>query len=142
MDWNAVSDAIATVCKTATGITAVDFVPDELPNAALYVGEIDVEFDQTFRRRVNSTRKGTDQATITIRILVARSTDKYALRKLRTYMGGSGSKSIADALSASRNLNGTVHDSHMKRMRGNRLFDVGGSKFYGVELDLFVIGDA
>jgi len=142
VDWNLVSDAIADLAREATGIVALEFVPDELPNEALYVGEIDAEFDQTFRRRQGSTRKGTDQATLTIRILVARSTDKFALKKLREYMGGSGLKSVAQALANDRTLKGTVHDSHLKRMRGNRMFDVGGSKFYGVELDLFVIGDA
>lgn len=142
MNWNSVADAIASIAHVASGINAIDFVPDELPNEALYVGEIDVDFDQTFRRRQGSTRKGTDQATITIRVLVARSTDKHALRRLRTYMAGSGTSSIAEALANNRTLNGTVHDSHLKRMRGNRLFDVGGSKFYGVELDLFVVGDA
>ncbi len=142
MDYNAVADAIASIAHDGTGINALDFVPDELPNEALYVGEIDVELDVTFRRRQGGQRRGTDQATITVRVLVARSTDKFALRKLREYMGGTGPKSLVDCLSANRTLNDTVHDSHVKRFRGNRLFDVGGSKFYGVEVDLFVIGDA
>lgn len=139
MDWNAVSDAIATIAKTETGINALDYVPDSLPAVAMYVGEIDVELDMTFRR---SGRRGTDQATITLRILVARSDDKHALRKLREYMGGSGPKSIIKALASNRSLNGTVHDSQAKRMRGNRLFVVGEQRYYGVEIDLFVLGDA
>lgn len=144
MDYNAIADAIAYRCRLETGINALDYVPDSLPSAAMYVGEIDVELDGTFRR---GGRRGTDQATITLRILVARSTDKYALRKLREYMSSPGPASIIDALAKWRALPGeddvpTVHDSQCKRMRGNRLFTVGEQRFYGVEIDLFVIGDA
>lgn len=145
MDLNAIALAIESIVETDTGLNALDYVPDALPSAALYVGEMDIELDVTFRRRRAAgvtTRQGTDQGTITCRILVARSTDKYAVRKMRDYMAGSGAESVAEALTNNRTLNGTVHDSHLKRLRGNRLFEVGGARFYGVELDLFVIGAA
>lgn len=146
MDWNAVAVALETAAKT-TGINALDYVPDSLPSEAFYVGEMDVDFDQTFRRMVSNgdgtfRRTGTDQATITCRILVARSTDKFAVRKMRAYMAGSGATSICEAISQDKTLGGTVHGSQVKRMRGNRLFDVGSVKFYGVEIDVFVIGAA
>lgn len=144
MDWNAISKAIAYRIKQETDLNALDHVPDSLPSVAMYVGEIDAELDVTFRRGI---RQGTDQATITLRVLVARSDDKYALRKLREYMSSPGANSVIDALAKHRQLPGetgvpTVHDSQVKRMRGNRLFQVGERRFYGVELDLFVIGDA
>lgn len=139
MDYNAIALATADIVHDATGIDALDYVPDALPNTAFYVGEMDMELDVTFRRGI---RQGTDKGTITLRILIARSTDKYALRKLREYMSSPGTKSVLDALAVNRTLRGTVHDSHAKRMRGNRLFQVGEKKYYGVEIDLFVIGDA
>lgn len=139
MDFNAIADKIAEIAHTTTQINALDYVPDSLPSEALYVGEIDIEHDVTFRKGV---RKGTDQATITIRVLVARSTDKFAIRKLRAYMSSGNAQSIVDGLASDRSLGGTVHDSQCKRSRGNRLFVVGEAKFYGVEIDLFVIGDA
>lgn len=143
MDYNAIAQAIAFRCHLETGINALDHVPDSLPSVAMYVGEIDAELDVTFRR---NGRRGTDQATLTLRILVARSDDKYALRKLREFMSD-GPESVVEALAKWRHLPGaddvnTVHDSQVKRMRGNRLFQVGERRFYGVELDLFVIGDA
>lgn len=144
MDWNAIALALEAAAKT-TGINALDHVPDSLPNEAFYVGEMDIEMDVTFRRAraVGEThRTGTDQGTITCRVLVARSTDKYAVRKMRSYMAGSGVTSVAEAIAADPTLSGSVHSSQVKRMRGNRLFEVASKQFYGVEIDVFVIGDA
>ena len=144
MDWNAVCDAIETKVETVAGINAFSEVPDSLPTIGFYVGEIDVELNITMRgrRTPSGPRRGSDQANITCRILVARYDDKQALRKLRSFMAGSGAASVIDALELDRTLGGTVDDSRCVSMRGNRLFDVGGTKYYGVEIDLFVIGDA
>lgn len=146
MDWNAIAIELERAAAT-TGINAIDHVPDSLPSEAFYVGEMDVTLDVTFRKNTvgvggRITRVGTDQGMITCRILVARSTDRYAVRKMRKYMAGSGLTSVAEALIQDKTLGGTVHSSQLKRLQGNRLFDVGGSKFYGVEMDIFVIGPA
>lgn len=140
MDYNEIAEALSAAAKT-TGINAMDYVPDSLPSEAFYVGEIDIDTNVTFGRRTG-TRRGTDQATITCRILVARSTDQWALKKCRTYMSGSGTTSIIQAIQADRTLGGTVHDSMVRGFRGNRLFNVGEKKYYGIEIDVFVIGDA
>jgi len=144
MDWNAICDALEAKAETVPGINAFSEVPDSLPTIGFYVGEIDVELNIVMRgkRTPGGPRRGSDQAHITCRILVARYDDKQALRKLRSFMGGHGAASVVDALELDRTLNGTVDDSRCVSMRGNRLFDVGNTKYYGVELDLFVIGDA
>jgi hypothetical protein len=144
MDWNAVAEGLVKAAKT-TGINAIEWVPDALPNApTFYVGEIDAELDITFRSAPTGgiTRVGNDQATITCRVLVAKSTDRFALKKLRDFMGGSGVDSIIQAIANDKTLDGSVHGSHVKRMRGNRLFQVGDKRYYGVEFDVFVIGPA
>lgn len=140
MDFNAIAEALVEKAKL-TDINALEQVPDSLPSEAFYVGEIDIDVNRTFGSR-SGTRTGTDSAMITCRILVARSTEKWALRKLRTYMGGSGVSSITQALQGDKTLNGTVDSSVVKAIRGNRMFDVGGLKYYGVEIDIFVIGAA
>lgn len=144
MDWNAVADALEAKAETVPGISAFSEVPDSLPSIGFYVGEIDVDLNIVMRgkRAPGGPRRGSDQANITCRILVARYDDKQALRKLRTFMKGGGPTSIIDAIELDRTLNNTVDDSCCKAMRGNRMFEVGAAKYYGVELDIFVIGDA
>ncbi len=148
MDFNAVAAGLEASAKTA-GLNAFSHVPDSLPTWAFYVGEIDVDLDVTFRRRGgSSTRRGTDQATITCRVLVARYDDKQALIKLREYMSGSGPESLVQAIGDNRKListkypSGACDDSQVKTLRGNRMFQVGQERYYGVELDVFVIGEA
>lgn len=141
MDWNAVCSAIETIVQTATGINALDHVPDDLPNTALYVGEIDFKPNITFGSR-SAPRRGTDEATITLRVLVARSTDKHAVRKMREYCNGSGLKSLVQAIQGNKTLNDTVDGNKVESIRGNRIFTVGESKFYGAEIEVYVIGAA
>jgi hypothetical protein len=140
MNWNDVASGLEAAAE-ATGINALDYVPDDLPNTAFYVGEMDIDVNQTFGSR-SGTRRGTDSATITCRVLVARSTGKYAIRKLREYMGGSGVKSLVQAIQADKTLGGSCDSSKVLAIRGNRLFTVGEAKFYGVEIEVFVIGAA
>lgn len=140
MDLNAIAEAL-TACAVATGLNALDYVPDTLPNTAFYVGEMDIDPNATFGSR-SGTRRGTDRVTVTCRVLVARSTDKDALRKSRNYMAGSGVKSLIQRIQADATLDGTCHSSKVERISGNRMFDVAGVKYYGVEIDVFAIGAA
>jgi hypothetical protein len=140
MDWNAIALGLEAAAET-TGLNALDYVPDDLPNTAMYVGEMEIDPNITFGSRTG-TRRGTDQGTITCRVLVARSTDKYAIRKMRQYMAGSGVKSLIQAFQADKTLGGSCSSSKVARISGNRLFNVGEAKFYGCEIDVFVIGAA
>lgn len=144
MDFNAIADALEATAQTIPGVNAFSEVPDSLPTIGFYVGEMDITPNITMRgqRSGGGLRRGTDEATITCRILVARFNEKTALRKLREYMGGAGMLSLLDAIEQNRDLNDTVHDSKITSIRGNRMFDVGGEKYYGVEFDLYVIGDS
>jgi len=143
MDWNAICAQIATDLRAIDGINAFDTVPDSVPTIASIVGEIDIDLNVTMKRaRSNTTRVGTDQANITIRILVARYNDQQAIKKLRDYMSGSGPYSVVQALENDRKLNGLVHDSRVVDMKGNRLFTIGDDRYYGIDATMFVIGDA
>jgi len=144
VDYNAIADALEAAAETVPGLNAFSEVPDELPTIGFYVGEIDVQPNITMRgrRTTGGPRRGADQATITVRVMVARYDDRAALRKLRDFMAGKGAESVMDAIELDRTLGGTVDDSKIVSMRGNRLFTVGQSRYYGVELDIFVIGDA
>jgi hypothetical protein len=145
MDWNAVALELEALAET-TGINALDYVPDDLPNTAFYVGEMDIEPNQSFNKKLPSGhRAGVDQGTVTCRILVARSTDKFAVRKMRKYLASTGTTSLIEAFQDpvnQRNPEKPWSGIKVVSIRGNRLFNVGESKFYGAEIEVFVIGAA
>lgn len=153
MNWNTVATALEAIVESVSytqdgklhKINALDYVPDDLPNVGLYVGEMDIEPNQAFNKtKPDGSRAGTDQATITLRLLVARSTDKYAIREMRRWLGGSGTDSLIQAIQKTNGQPALYPWSGIKvmAMRGNRLFNVGEAKFYGTEIDVFVIGAA
>lgn len=144
MDWNAVALALEAVAESVD-INALDYVPDSLPNTGLYVGEMDIQPNQTFNKvRGDGSRIGTDQAVITLRLLVARSDDKHAIRKMRQWLAGSGDQSLIEAIQKTNGRHAEFPWSGIKvqSMRGNRVFVVGEAKYYGTEIDVFVIGPA
>jgi len=144
MDWNAVASDLEAIAETC-GISALDYVPDDLPNKCLYIGEMDIEPNQTMNSvDGNGRRRGTDQGVVTLRLLIARSTDKHSIRKMREFLAGGGTNSLIQAIQATNNQSATYAWSGIKvqSMRGNRLFNVGEAKFYGTEIDVFVIGAA
>ncbi len=153
MDWNAAALKLEEVCQSVSWVVAgktykvnaIDVVPDDLPNTGLYVGEIDVTPNVAFNKTdPDGNRVGVDSANITLRFLVARSTDKYAIRKMRAFMAGSGDASLIQAIQATNRRPTEFPWSGIKvaALRGNRLFNVGESKYYGVEIEVFVTGAA
>lgn len=144
MDWNIVAEALEAEME-ACGLNALDYVPDELPTFGAYVGEMDIEPNQSFNsKKPDGSRKGTDAATITLRVLVARSTDKYAIRKMRAFLAGSGAQSLIQRLQETNGHPADYPWSGIKVVsaRGNRLFVVGQKKYYGTEIDIYVTGAA
>lgn len=155
MNWNTAALQLEQIAQsvtwvdddgTARKIEALDYVPDDLPNTGLYVGEIDVNVNETFNKINPATghRIGTDSATITLRLLVARETDRHAIRKMRAFMNGSGDASLIEALQKTNAQPQTYVWSGLKVVacRGNRLFSVGESKYYGTEIEIYVTGAA
>jgi hypothetical protein len=144
MDWNVAATKIEEIARSV-GLNALDYVPDDMPNTAFYVGEMDVEPNQSFNKTLpDGTRAGIDKADITCRVLVARSSDKGAIRKLRQYGNGSGDKSLIEAIQKTNGQPDAYPWSGIvvRSVRTNRLFVVGESKFYGTEFELSVIGAA
>jgi hypothetical protein len=144
MDWNTVAEQLEQIAESK-GINALAYVPDDLPNKAFYVGEMDIEPNQAFnKRKPDGSRAGTDQANITCRLLVARSTDRHAIIEMRKWLTGGGDTSLLEAFQATNANPQTYEWSGIKviAMRGNRLFNVGEAKFYGTEFEIFVIGAA
>lgn len=134
MDLNAVALGLAANASTVPELNALDWVPDSVPDNAFLVGEMDITFDRTFGR-------GCDELIVTCRVLVARSDDKSGQQKLRTFMRGGGVTSVKKAIESDKTLGGKCDSLHVRSAKGNRLFTVGEARYYGVEFEVFVIGD-
>lgn len=144
MDWNAAALKLEAICE-GLGLNALDYVPDSLPNTAAYVGEMDIEPNQVMNKtKPDGSRMGVDSATIMLRLLVARSDDKHALRKLREHMNGSGDKSLIEAIQETNRRPTEFPWSGIKVMsiKANRLFIVGEARYYGTEIEIYVTGAA
>lgn len=134
MDLNEVALGLAANVSQVPEVNPLDYVPDAIPDNAFMVGEIDIAFDKTFGR-------GSDELTITCRLFTSRADDKSGQQKLRSFMMGGGITSIKKAIESDRTLGGACDDLRVTSARGNRLFVVGETRYYGVEFEVFVIGD-
>lgn len=134
MDLNAVALGLAANASTVGELNALDYTPDSFAEPAFLVGEMDVEFDGTFSR-------GSDTLTVTCRVMVSRADDESGVFKLREFMAGGGVQSVKQAIESDPQLGGACDDLRVRRARGNRLFTVGETRYYGVEFEVFVIGD-
>lgn len=140
---NAIADAVRAGITLPTGIgklTCTGYVPDAVVAPCFFVGEVDVNFDQTMGR-------GTDELLITCRVLAAHADDRSGQRILDAMLSGSGPASLKAAFTAARGapgelaLGGLADDIHLQRVQGYRWYEHAGSSYVGAELAVKVIGD-
>lgn len=140
MDIKAIRKALADVVRDAVpSLNCFGYLPESIPEPCFYVGEVEIDFDRTFRR-------GLDEALITCRVLTGRSDDRAGQEALDRYLSGSGEHSIKAAIEAARGapgeaaLGGLCDDLHVRRVQAYRLFLVGEVYYYGAEIIVRVIG--
>ena len=140
---DAIADAVRTGVVLPAGIgklTCTGYVPDSVVAPCFFVGEVDVNYDQTMGR-------GTDELLITCRVLAGRADDRSAQRILDGMLSGAGAASLKVAFQAARGapgqlaLGGLADDIHLQRVQGYRWYEHQGSSYVGAELVVKVIGD-
>jgi hypothetical protein len=146
MQISLVRDAIADAARVVVlpagigKLTCMGYVPDAIVAPCFFVGEVDVNFDQTMGR-------GTDELMFTCRVLAGRADDRSAQRILDALLSGAGEASLKQALEAARGapgelaLGGLADDLHLQRVQGYRWYEHQGSSYVGAELAVKVIGD-
>lgn len=140
---DAIADAVRAGVVLPTGIgalTCTGYVPDAMVAPCFYVGEVDVNYDQTHGR-------GLDELLITCRVLAGRADDRSAQRILDGMLSGAGQASLKAAFETARGapgqlaLGGLADDIHLQRVQGYRWYEHQGSSYVGAELAVRVIGD-
>jgi hypothetical protein len=135
--------AAASVIVLPAGIgklTCTGYVPDSIVAPCFFVGETDVNYDQTMGR-------GTDELIITCRVLAGLADDRSAQQILDAMLSGAGPASLKQAIEAARGapgelaLGGLADDLHLQRVQGYRWYEHQGSSFVGAEFVIKVIGD-
>lgn len=117
---------LATRLATISGLRVAAEQPDN-PNPPIAVIIPDLtRYDDTFQR-------GMDTTTFRIILIVSRAAEKYAQRKLDTYVSTTGSTSIKAAIEGDRTLGGTVFDCRVTEMRNYGQISVGDVTYLGCE---------
>jgi hypothetical protein len=94
-----VRNGLKTNLTTITGLRCFDIIPDSVPLPAAVVGQLDLTFDTSMAR-------GLDTAEIEILLIVGRMSERAGQNKLDGYLAGSGSSSIKAAIEADKTLGG------------------------------------
>ncbi|MEU6098966.1 hypothetical protein [Streptomyces sp. NPDC047079] len=145
MQISQVRDALADAARVVVlpdgigKLTCTGFVPDSVVTPCFFVGEVDINYDQTMGR-------GTDELLFTCRVLAGRADDRSSQRVLDALLSGAGVASLKQAIEAARGapgqmaLGGVADDLHLERVQGYRWYEHAGSSYVGAELAVKVIG--
>ncbi|UUV29139.1 hypothetical protein NQK81_30755 [Amycolatopsis roodepoortensis] len=133
MDIAAVKAAAAAAVDTIEGLRCFPFVPDAISPPAFFVAEVEVEYDTTFGR-------GMDTVYLTCRLLVSHATDRTGQEQLDGYLRGAGPLSVKQALEADPSLGGVCDAVRVQRVSGYGLYEHSNSHYYGAEWRVLIIG--
>jgi hypothetical protein len=122
---------IATNLLTITGLRAADTVPDNPQPPVAIVQPNSIEYDRTFRR-------GLDQYSFTVTVIVGRASERSAQRLLDVYCSGTGSSSVKTAIESNRTLTGLIQDLRVTAMRNYGTISLGDVTYLAAEFDLIV----
>lgn len=140
MDIHAVRQALADAVNTIAEVNCFAYVPDNFVPPAFVVGEVDINFHQSYGELT--------ELLVTCTIYVSASTDRSGQLSLDNYLARTGSSSIKAAIEATRNpgvsaLSGTADDVAVTRVTGYRRYSSGETSqrtYYGAEFTVRVIG--
>lgn len=137
MDLDLVRERLAALGLTVEGILRADpYSPDSISEPHLYVGEMLIQYDQTFG--------GLMDVEFTVRVLASHADDEAGQSLLNTFVRPTGPTSVKAALEGTpgvpQTLGGACDDLHVPRMQGHRLYKVGEHVYLGAEWPVRVIG--
>jgi hypothetical protein len=125
---------LAAAAAAVPGLNATPYAPDRAEEPAFYPGESDIDFDRTFG-------SGVDEAIVTCYLLVSAAEDRDGQARLDRFLGR-GPESVLAALKADTTLGGRCMDLRVRGVRAYRTYQSGDDRFYGAQLQVYVIGQA
>lgn len=126
MSIGAIRDGIATNLRNIPGLRAAPELIDN-PNPPVALIQLDnIEYDGAFA-------KGLVTYTFTIMIIVARTVERDAQRRLDAFALDSGAQSVKAAVESDKTLNGAAFDVRVERMNNINSLQLGDATYVVAE---------
>lgn len=129
--------ALAAACATVVvppddrALDARPYVPDSVIPPCAYPAESSGTYDDTL--------DGTGAAVVTMRVLTSRGESAAGQAALDALLASSGPSSIKAAIEVDPTLGGACSSVVVDGWDGYQLYDVGGTEYYGAELQIGVL---
>lgn len=130
-DIVAVREALAGRLSGINGLRASATVLDAIAPPAAVVGEVEIDFDQSFAR-------GLDELRFKVRLYASRASERSGQQTLDSYLAGSGTKSVKANLEADKTLSGVVETLIVRSVTGYGVYEVAGTLYLGAEFAITV----
>lgn len=133
MSISQIRTALATNLATITGLRTAAEIPD-LPNPPIAVVSLDsVNYDQAFA-------KGMTSYTFTITVIVGRSAEREAQRKLDGYITP-GANSVKNAIESNKTLGGYAYDCRVVSMNSVGSVTISDTTYLAADFTVTVIAN-
>jgi hypothetical protein len=133
MSITAIRTALATNLATIPGLRTAAEIPD-LPNPPIAVVSLDsVTYDQAFA-------KGMTSYNFTVTVIVGRSAEREAQRKLDGYISP-GTNSVKNAIESNKTLGGNAYDCRVVSMNSVGSVTISDTTYLAADFSVTVIAN-
>jgi hypothetical protein len=133
MSISQIRTALATNLATIPGLRTAAEIPD-LPNPPIAVVSLDsVSYDQAFA-------KGMTSYTFTVTVIVGRSAEREAQRKLDAYITP-GANSVKNAIESNKTLGGYAYDCRVVSMNSVGSVTISDTTYLAADFTVTVIAN-
>jgi hypothetical protein len=133
MSITQIRSALATNLATISGLRTAAEIPD-LPNPPIAVVSLDsVTYDQAYA-------KGMTNYTFTITVIVGRSAEREAQRKLDGYISP-GANSVKNAIESNKTLGGYAYDCRVVSMNSVGSLTISDTTYLAADFTVTVIAN-
>jgi hypothetical protein len=133
MSITAIRTALANNLGTISGLRTAAEIPD-LPNPPIAVVSLDsVTYDQAYA-------KGMTNYTFTVTVIVGRSAEREAQRKLDGYISA-GANSIKNAVESDKTLGGNAYDCRVVSMNSVGSVTISDTTYLAADFTVTVIAN-
>jgi hypothetical protein len=132
-DISAIASGLAAALAVIPKLRTQPEILDTVPVPCAVIGPpTSIEYDEAMAR-------GADVYTFTIRVLVARASERSAQRALSGYASGSGATSIKAAVEADPTLGGAAQTVRVASANGIGVYAYGDVDYLGLEFTTEVV---